>query len=243
VQVCASDFATLGDPQTGCSAPQSIVVDDSCVESVVAGGDQLSAEFDASNAETITVGYGKEAVVTGRLASNAGDPVPGATLCVKAATPGLDRGPIPVGTVKTDYEGRYSYTVPPGPNREIVVGYRHDSNQVAREVRYFARAEPSFTVNRPKVKNGSRVRFRGQLPGPSEAGRVVVLQAGTVGSKRWITFRRATANTTGAFHAAYRYRSTTRRTRYKFRAVVPRQSGYPFLAGASKAAMVLVRPD
>lgn len=242
VQVCASDFATLGDPQTTCSLPQTITVDDTCVESAVAGGDQLSADFDASNAETITVGYGKGAVVSGKLASNAGDPVPGATLCVKAATPGMERAPIPVGSVKTDYEGRYSYTVPPGPNREIVVGYRHDSNQVAREVRYFARAEPSFTANRSKVKNGSRVRFRGQLPAPREAGRVVVLQAGTVGSKRWITFRRATANTTGVFHAAYRFRSTMRRTRYKFRAVVPRQPGYPYIAGASKAAAVLVRP-
>jgi hypothetical protein len=242
VRVCASDFSTLSDPNTSCSVPLGVQVDNSCTESPVAGGEVLSAQFVKSNAEQVTVGYGRSAEVIGRLATDAGDPVPGARLCVKMQTIGVDQKPTAVGAVATDANGRYAYEVPPGPNREVVVGYRHDSAQVAREVRYYARARAQLRVNSPRVENGERVRFFGRLPGPSAGGRVVVLQAGTMGSKRWITFRKATADANGAFKAGYRFSSTTRRTRYQFRAVVPRQAGYPWVEGTSKAVKVLVRP-
>jgi hypothetical protein len=240
VQVCASDFSTLGDPNTSCTAPQIVEVDSSCTESPVAGGEVLSAQFAASNAEQVTVGYGKGAEVIGRLANNAGDPIPGATLCLRMQTIGIDREPAAVGSVKTDANGRYRYEVAAGPNREVIVGYRHDTAQVAREVRYYAHARPSLKVSTPQIANGKRVRFWGQLPGPNGGGRVVVLQAGTVGSKRWITFRRATADQRGIFRAGYRFSSTTRRTRYHFRAVVPRQAGYPWVEGHSRPVEVLV---
>jgi hypothetical protein len=68
----------------------------------------------------------------------------------------------------------------------------------------------------------------------------VVLQAGTVGSQRWITFQKATTNSKGVFRAAHRFSATSRRTRYRFRAVVPRQAGYPWVAGHSKPLEVLV---
>jgi hypothetical protein len=241
VQVCATDFATLSDPNVSCSAPETVLVDNSCAESEVGGGEVLSAQFARSNAEQVTVGHGRAAKVIGRLANGAGDPIRGARLCVKAQTIGIDRSAAPVGSALTDAEGRYSYEVAPGPNREIVVGYRHDSAQVAREVRYYARARSSLRVSTPRARNGERVRFWGKLPGPNGGGRVVVLQAGSVGSRRWITFRRATADPKGVFRATYRFKSTTRRTRYRFRAVVPRQAGYPWVEGHSKAVEVLVR--
>ena len=242
VRVCASDFATLSDPNTTCSGPQAIAVDNSCSESAVPGGEVLSAQFERSNAQEVTVGYGRPAVVTGRLANDAGDPIRGAKLCVKMATLGIDERAANVGSTVTDAEGRYRYEVAPGPNREVTVGYRHDSLQVARDVRYYAHAGPSLRVSSRRVENGDQVRFWGELPGPRNVGRVVVLQAGTVGSERWITFRKATAKARGVFRAGYRFTSTTRRTRYKFRAVVPRQSGYPWVAGRSEAVKVLVRP-
>jgi hypothetical protein len=242
VQLCASDFATLGDPNTSCAPTQSVNVDNSCTESPVAGGEVLSAQFSGSRDDTVTVAYGKAAEVSGQLANNAGDPIPGATLCLKMQTAGIGPKPLPVATVTTDASGHYAYQVPPGPNREIVVGYRHDSSQVARDVRYYAHAEPSLKVSESKVENGQRVRFRGQLPGPSNGSRVVVLQAGTVGSKRWITFRRSTANEKGSFKAAYRFTSTDQTTAYRFRAVVPDQAGYPWVEGHSKPVKVLVKP-
>ena len=242
VRICASDFATVSDPNTSCSAPQAVAVDNSCSESPVGGGEVLSAQFERSNSQEVTVGYGRPAVITGRLANDAGDAIRGAKLCVKMATIGVDERPANVGSTLTDAEGRYRYEVPPGPNREVTLGYRHDSLQVARDVRYYAHAGPSLKVSSRRVENGDRVRFWGQLPGPLNVGRVVILQAGTVGSKRWITFRKASAKAHGVFRAGYRFGSTTRRTRYKFRALVPSQTGYPWVAGRSAPVRVLVRP-
>ena len=70
----------------------------------------------------------------------------------------------------------------------------------------------------------------------------MILQANVVGSRRWITFRRATTVAHGNFDAGYRFHQTTRPTRYRFRAIVPRQDHYPYVEGHSRPVSVLVRP-
>ena len=241
VQVCASDFATLSNPNTTCSAAQTVKVDNSCASSAVAGGEVLSAQFSESNSDTVTVPYGKGAEVRGHLTDNAGDPVSGATLCVKMQTLGVEPNASPVGTVKTDANGSYSYEVPPGPDRAVVIGYRHDASQVAREVRFYSRAQPNLRLAPRTLADHHRVRFWGEVPGPNPGGRVIVLQANVPGSRQWITFRKATTNAQGDFESSYRFTSTTRTTTYRFRAVVPAQSGYPWVEGDSRPAKVLVR--
>lgn len=241
VEVCASDFATLSDPNTTCSAPQSLSVDNSCTASSVAGGEVLSAQFSASRAETLSVPYGRGAEVSGQLANGAGDPISGATICVKAKTLGVEPKAQPVTAVKTDASGDFSYAVPPGPDREILVGYRHDASQVARAVRYYAQAGPTLIARPRHLRNGQRVRFGGRLPGPNGGGRVVILQAAIPGSRRWITFAKATTNDAGAFRSHYRFTATTRTTTYRFRALVPSQAGYPWLEGDSRPVRVRVR--
>jgi hypothetical protein len=241
VQVCASDFATLSDPNTACTPMQSVEVDNSCGESAVDGGEELSAQFSSSHSDTMTGPYGKAAEIQGRLTTDAGDPVRGATLCVKAQTIAVDQQPTSVGSVTTDAEGEYRYELAPGPNRQVVIGYRHDSRQVARDVRYYARVRPSLKLTPSSLQNGESVHLWGTLPGPGAGRRVVVLQANAPGSKRWITFRRATTNSQGGYRTAYRFSTTTRKTRYRFRAVVPRQAGYPWVEGHSRPAAVLVR--
>lgn len=240
VEICASDFATLSNPNTTCSK-RTVEVDNSCVASSVPGGEVLSAQFSESNAETVTVNYGKGAEVSGQLANDAGDPIRGATICVKAQTLGVEPQAVPVATVKTDASGNFSYTVSPGPDREIFVGYRHDANQVARAVRYYSHAGPTLRAKPRHLRDGQRVRFGGLVPGPDGGGRVIVLQANAPGSRQWITFRRATTNAQGEFASSYRFISTTQTTTYRFRAVVPTQSGYPWVEGNSRPVKVLVR--
>ena len=232
----------IGPSNTACTPAQSVNVDNSCTESSVAGGDELSAQFVQSNGETVTVGYGTSAEVSGTVRDGAGDPVSGATVCVKSQTLGVDPTSTPVAAVKTDAEGRFAYAVPAGPNRELMLGYRHDSFQVARDVRYYAHVAPSLDVDPPKIENGRSIHLWGKLPEPAAAGRVVILQANVIGSKRWITFQRATTDIQGAFKSAYRFRSTTRKTTYRFRAIVPGQDHYPYVEGHSKPASVLVHP-
>ena len=242
VQICAFDFATLNEPNAACSPLRSVEVDNSCTPSTVDGGELLSAKFTASHDDTVTVAYGKAATISGRLATNAGDPVRGAALCVKMQTLGVDPRPATVGTVTTDANGNYRYEVKPGPNRQLVVGYRYDTHQVARGVSYYAHVRPTLKRNPPRLQNGKAVHLWGRLPGPRPGRRVVVLQANPPGSKRWITFKRATTDSKGAFRSSYRFSSTTRKTRYRFRAVVPRQAGYPWIEGHSKPASVTVTP-
>jgi hypothetical protein len=242
VSVCASDFATLGEPNTSCSTARSVDIDDSCAESGVAGGQVLSADFTQSHSETTTEGFGEGAEVSGTLATDAGDPVSGATLCVKLATPGVDPAPSPVGTVETDASGNYSYPLPPGPNRTVQIGYRHDAFQLAREVRFYSHVRPTIGATPAKLRDGRWVHFSGHLPEPSSRGRVVILQANVKGSKRWITFRKATTRAGGAYSAAYHFTKTSRPTTYRFRAVVPAQAGYPWTQGHSRAVEVKVRP-
>ncbi len=197
IEVCASDFSTLSNPNTTCSPPQTVDVDNSCTASSVPGGEALSAQFSGSKSDTITVGYGQGAEVSGHLADKAGEPVAGATICVKVTLLGVEPPQLSVANVTTNAGGNFSYPVPPGPDREILLGYRNDSSQVTRAVLYYAHAGPSLHVKPSHLFNRHRVHFRGWLPGPNGAGRVVVLEANVLGSKEWITFRRATTTPRG----------------------------------------------
>ena len=241
VQVCASDYASLGEPNTACSAVQTVEVDNSCTESPVVGGEVLNARFARSRDEEITVPFNRPAKVVGELADNAGGPISGATICVQTQILGGGRGLKPTATTTTDANGHFAYEVGPGPNRRVLLGYRHNTFQVARSVNYYAHAKPTIRIEPREVVIGNRVRISGKVPGPSAGGRVVVLQASALHSTRWYTFDRATANRRGVFHSGLRFDATTRTTTYRIRSVVPRQREYPWEVGHSKPALVKVR--
>lgn len=241
VQVCASDYASLGEANRTCSPAVAVEVDNSCAESPVPGGDVLSAQFAATHKEEITVPYRHTAKVVGELADNAGDPISGATICVEMHTQGTHHPLRPVTTAITDGQGHFAYKVPPGPNRKVLLGYRHDSFQVGRAIRYYAHARPKIELSPGQVERGGEIRIRGELPGHRSGGRVVVLQASSLHSTRWFTFHRATTNQDGVFHSRYRFDATTRPVTYRIRAAVPRQDGYPWEEGHSRPALVEVR--
>jgi hypothetical protein len=241
VQVCASDFATTGTPNTTCSAAQTVEVDNSCTESPVGGGQSLDAAFARAQTEAVTLRYGKGAEISGTLTGGSNQPISGATICVQTQAEGAETGLVPVGTATTDSAGDFSYVLGQGPNRQILFGYRHSSFQVTRTLTVFSHARATLKAGPKKLRNGQRVELTGSLPEPKAAGRVVVLQANVPGSHRWITFRKATTGERGRFKADYHFTSTTRKIIYRFRAVVPHQAGYPWLQGTSRPVSVSVR--
>lgn len=194
VEVCASDYSSLMEANRTCSTPMPVSVNDSCTESPVPGGQVISAQFVHTHKEEITVPYDHPATVGGEVADAAGDPIPGATVCVQLQTQGSRVGYRPKAAVTTDAHGHFAYKVPAGPNREVLMGYRHDTFQVAKSIRYYAHIKPTIRLSPGRVENGARIKIRGSLPGRRNDGRVVVLQASVPGSKRWFTFRRATTN-------------------------------------------------
>ncbi|MGH2936873.1 MAG: hypothetical protein ACRDPE_01985 [Solirubrobacterales bacterium] len=242
VQVCASDFATFGEPNRTCSSPRTVTVDNSCTESPVAGGSTLSTHFARNQTEEVTVPYDTEAKVTGELANQAGEPIVGATICVQLATQGSAVGLVPAGTATTDAGGHFAYAVPAGPNRDILLGYRHDSFQIANSLRYYAHVRPTIRLSTGKVHNGDVVKISGRLPGgPAAAGRVVVMKASALHSKKWYPFGETTTDDNGVYRYKYRFDATTRTTIYRMEAAVPRQDHFPWKAGHSRPALVEVK--
>jgi hypothetical protein len=241
LQVCASDLATTGAPNTTCSAPQTVEVNNSCIESPTPGGQVLNASFVGAGTEAVTVGFGKEAEVTGSLADQAGDPISGATICVQSQAAGTETPPTPIATATTGVNGEFTYKVAPGPNRRLLVGYRHDSFQIARTLALDTHTRPSLRLNAGRIDAGGSVKVTGNLPGPAAAGRVLVLQASALHGRRWLTFRRVTTGPQGGFRATYRFGHTRHTLTYRLRASVPRQAGYEYEPGVSKPARVKVR--
>lgn len=242
VQVCAADYGA--PPNVTCSQKRVVQVDNSCTPSSVPGGSDLSAAFRRSKSSTVSVRAGQGAQLTGQLTDASGTPVQGASLCVKEGVAGdpLDA----VGTLRTNSLGRYQYNVAPGPDRNLLVGYRVNRRQIARDARFNSHAKPKLRLSpKRKTRNGKRLRMYGSIPGPRNDGRIVILQASAVHSRRWLTFRKAVTDQHGNFTASYRFTGTFRTVKYRFRSVVPPQNGYPYTgAGVSriKEIKVIGRP-
>ena len=83
-----------------------------------------------------------------------------------------------------------------------------------------------------------RGRIRG---GPLPAvGKLVQLQAYSRG--RWLTFATPRADgRTGRWFYRYRFTATRGTVRYRFRARIPQESGFPYAAGVSRPVSVLVK--
>jgi 5-hydroxyisourate hydrolase-like protein (transthyretin family) len=237
VQACAAD---VGDPpNVNCTSERALNVDNSCTASKVPGGTDLSAIFARNKKDSVKVKAGQGALLTGQLTDNSGDPVSGATLCVSEGVAGST--PNDVGTVKTNPDGRYRYGVSPGPNRSLTVGYRYNRKQLDRDARFFSNSRPKLRLApKRKTRNGEALLLYGSIPGPSNDGRVVILQAGYPHSKQWKTFTKAKTDANGDYKARYRFTSTFVTTQYRMRSVVPEQNGYPYRGGASRAKGITV---
>lgn len=189
------------------------------------------------------VRYGQLVRVSGRLTSPEGNPLQ--DLEVQAVTQIRDgvTPPRVIATVKSSKTGRFSFLVRKGPSRSIQVRYA-GAPQVRGATRVLAlnvRAQTTMRPNRRTFVNGEAVRFRGALttgriPG---AGKLVELQVRSRG--QWRTFATTRSGPKGTWRHDYRFDGTKGRVTYKFRARVPRESGYPFVTGDSRSVSVRVR--
>jgi hypothetical protein len=197
-----------------------------------------------------TVGYGKAALLRGRLVTPEGVAIGGATLQVASRVLAGNRGfrPITGAHVVTGADGGFVYRVPPGASRQVRIAYLAYSRDTAFAAqRLFSlrtRAGIRLTVKPSHVRNGGRVRFRGNLRGGPKphAGVLVVLQAREP-SGRWRSFRTVrTKRKGGRFSTRYRFSRTRLTTAFRFRAVVRKQIGYAYSTGHSPVRHVVVSP-
>jgi hypothetical protein len=149
-----------------------------------------------------------------------------------------------IGTVRTDSKGGFRFTAARGPARTLRFEYSGTptTRVAAAEVALRVRAATTLRPSRRNLRNGETLVFRGRLlGGPVPArGKVITVQAWT--RSGWKTFGTSRARARdGRWSYRYTFTGTTSTSRYRFRAVVPLEASYPYVAGASKVASVLVR--
>jgi hypothetical protein len=215
----------LGSPATSCSP----------------GGALVGASLRGGKARR-KLRQGRWAPLSGRVTGADGvTPLAGAS--VQLFTRQLRRRALWVGgaAVPTDARGRFRAAVPPGPSRALrLVLDQGPAVRCSRTLRLLVRAGVTLRARPRAVARGQRVRFSGRLRGrPARKRRLVVVQAYDGG--RWRTFKTARTGRRGRWVAAYRFSSGAASRRYRFRAVVPRQAGYPYVRGTSRIRRVTLR--
>jgi hypothetical protein len=181
--------------------------------------------------------YGRRVTVSGRLRGADGSPVPGASICVVSRKDEPGAGLRVEGQAQTDATGHYAFTVESGPSRRIWFVHRVGDGAVSAAVRLGVRTYVKLRPSRRALRNGQRLGLTGQTARPTSSRGVLVLLEVRRGD-HWQVFKRAHADRRGRFATTYRFTRTVGTLRYRFRALVPAQEGYPYATGASRSVVV-----
>jgi hypothetical protein len=235
VRVCVSDHARRSDANRACAA-RTVRVDNQCPLSAEPGA-RLEARFHGAGS-TLATRSNRPASVAGRLRDANGAPVAGARVCV--ATRAGKAAERVIATPFTNGRGEFIARIPAGPSRAVrVAHWPSDERALEQHLTLRSRAVPRLRL-RPKrvLKNGETLRFKVRIPGPGNARRHVFVQARA--GRRWVKVADGRTSAAGAWRGRYRFRSTTGTRRYAFRAVVPKQAGYPYEGGRSRVVRATV---
>jgi hypothetical protein len=102
-------------------------------------------------------------------------------------------------------------------------------------------ASSSITATPRRLLNGQTVTFAGRVrsgPVPA-AGKLIEIQA--YFRRRWRTISTTRTDMAGRWRFPYRFGATVGTVRYRFRARLPVEGGYPFITGHSPVVRVVVR--
>ena len=179
--------------------------------------------------------------MTGRLVERDGDGIAGAEIRVVSRSSVAPEEVVAV--LQTNLHGRFQYRADGRTSRTLRFVYSGSPVVLPAEHAVSMRvpARSSLEVSRRRALNGQRVVFSGRLktrPLPP-GGKLVELQARL--SDRWQTFRTTRSNAAGRWAIPYRFKRTRGMQRFRFRAHLPREAGFPFAAGRSRPVAVRVR--
>ncbi len=206
------------------------------------------SELEINGRSNARVRYGRRALATGRLLDRAGDPIAGADVeLLESYASGSKRAMHSIAT-RTDHSGRFSARLPKGPSRSLRASFAGDARRLGATSGPVAlRAKGAVTLRAPRrVRAGGRVRFRGRVKGRgadySKRGKSLEVQV-RIG-RHWKTVGRSIhTDTRGRFRLRYRFVANyTRPVRYRFRAVVLRERGWPYLPARSRIRSLVVMP-
>jgi hypothetical protein len=192
---------------------------------------------------TPEVQFGATVSLRGRLTDSFG------TSRAKAPVEVWERNNLPgavwrqIATLASSDAGRFAYKAPPGPARTLRFQYPGSatSRPAAAEVALRVQAGVTLKCQPCRLRNGQSVLLHGRLLGSAvpQGGKLISLQART--SRGWRTFGTTRARgKRGAWSYRYQFTDTTTTVAYRFRVVVPAESGYPYVLGVSKSTRVRV---
>jgi hypothetical protein len=187
------------------------------------------------------VAFGSSVTMGGRLENRDGQPLPDAEVQVLSRSPtSLEQL---VGVLRTDPQGNYTYVTEASSTRTLRFVYNGSplALPTSSEVSLFVPAASTIRARPRRVRNGQAVHFVGRLRSlpPPAAGKLIELQV--VLSGKWQTFRTTLTDAQGGWRVPYRFRRTCGVTRYRFRARLPTEAGYPFEIGLTRPIAVRVR--
>jgi hypothetical protein len=190
-----------------------------------------------------TLSFGQDAVVEGALMDTGGAPIANAPLQVHQRAIGGARRARSVDGLRTDSKGRFSYRLGAGSSRVAEFSYRaaaSDPTPVAvAQVAVRVRAGVKLRTSRARVRNGTTLKFSGRVLGERATRRaLVMIYALGGGSRAQIPVETVRANSDGRFSYTYRFERITGPSVYRFQARVPKQTGFPYLEGASRVVTV-----
>jgi hypothetical protein len=207
-------------------------------------GARLSVAVLNANQRSVRVRFGKRVALSGRLVTQSGAPVAGATIDVLAQTRVRGSALRRIVTVRTDAAGAFRYVVPSGPSRLIRFGYHARVGDSAysetADIDVRVRGKVSLRVSRNRLRNGQTIRYSGRVFGVTARRPLVQIQVRS--RSRWINVCVIRSRARGRFSCKYRFQRTRTPTRYVFRALVRKQDGLPYETAASARRVVRVRP-
>jgi hypothetical protein len=226
LRACGFDYSRSTDANRDC-ATHRVRIDNACPVS----GEGATAQLQV---RARPVGGRGQVRVEGRLTRADGGGVSGTAVCVATRVRLPGTAERVVATPRTGPGGRFRARLPRGPSRELRVAYWRDRDHVTeRYIRLRSRVRPRLRLH-PKgtLHNGDSIRFEVGLPAPAAAGRRVALKVRDDG--HWLVLRGGRTDSHGRWGASYRFHDTAGVRRYRFRAYVPKQAGYPYRAGRSQ---------
>ena len=188
------------------------------------------------------VHYGHAALITGRVV--------GSKALLKGAHVGVVDNPAIAARsrlVRVGNHGRFRIKVRPRQSTEvrpILVSASGLAQACGKPLKLAVRAGVRLRTSPRHLRNGQSIRMRGRVADVRlpKQGKSVAIQARARGAGSWTTVTLMRTDAAGHFNFAYRFRKTFQTTTYEFRAVVPRERGYPFRRGWSRIRRATVSP-
>lgn len=208
------------------------------------GSPTLTLRF--ANKASMTVGYGKDATLHGRLTCG-GTPIRGAVIGI-SAVPTVGSTLASTGDVITAADGSFAYVAPAGPSRNLTATYKAyaDDAQPAATATASLSVTPqiSLRISPHATRNHRRITWRGRINGGPIPAAGLPLDLQYRDGKRWRTFDQIRSRRNGTFSYRYTFQRTTRATTYSFRVALPVGGvvAYPYSPSSSARRSVRVRP-